>query len=323
MAHGNATSLWEKTFCRRAAFRPWSAMPPASRRRRAACCIRKLLSERVWRILPVLNPWVETIVATGLIAGCGAVGWRCSRLPKGWWLLGYVPPLFGAVAVAIAVRRPDWALNPLLSWIFVGRLKVFLMGSVVAMLFSSLIPRLPQRRDRIALSVLAVLASLYVGVWPSLAVIANRQQLAAIQTKIDPDGVCRQSTDYTCGPAAAVTGLRILGLKSEEGELAILARTSTATGTPPDVLAKTLADKFGSRGLTSEFRRFHDVRDLRGAEPVLVLVKFAPLLDHWICVEDVTESEVVVADPLSGLARYSYAELESRWRHVGIALARH
>ena len=197
-----------------------------------------------------------------------------------------------------------------------------MMGSVTAMLFCSLIPRLPQRRDRIALTVLAVLASFYVGVWPSWAVIANRKQLASIQTKIDPDGVCRQSTEYTCGPAAAVSGLRILGFKAEEGELAILAGTSTATGTPPDVLARTLSLRYGSQGLRSEFRRFHEVRDLRGAEPVLVLVKFAPLLDHWVCVEDVTGGEVVLADPLSGLVRCSLADFGDRWRHVGIALAR-
>jgi hypothetical protein len=33
-------------------------------------------------------------------------------------------------------------------------------------------------------------------------------ELAALTTRLDADGVCRQSNHYTCGPAAAVTALR-------------------------------------------------------------------------------------------------------------------
>jgi hypothetical protein len=56
--------------------------------------------------------------------------------------------------------------------------------------------------------------------------------------RVDGDGVCRQSSHYTCGPASAVTVLRKLGLPAEEGEIAILSHTSALTGTEPDVLAK-------------------------------------------------------------------------------------
>jgi predicted double-glycine peptidase len=269
-----------------------------------------------------VNPWLEVFVALIVILASGALGWRCSRLPKGWWLLGYIPPLAGALAVAVATRKPEWALHPLLSWIFIGRLKVLMMGAVVAMLFSALIPRLPRKRDRMALGILTVVAALYVGVWPGVATIANREKLAHLETKLDGDGVCRQSTDYTCGPAAAVTGLRILGIQAQEGELAILARTSTATGTPPDILASVLSKRYAAERLKAEFRRFRTVSELRGAEPVLVLIQFMPMLDHWICVVDVTDTEIVVADPLNGMERWSHEKLADRWRNVGIALSR-
>ena len=119
-----------------------------------------------------------------------------------------------------------------------------------------------------------------------------------------------------------MTGLRRLGFKAEEGELAVLARTSTASGTAPDVLASVLNERFGSQGLHAELRRFKDVTELRGLGPTLVIVKFSLLLDHWLCVLEVTDTEVVVGDPISGLNRLSHAEFNERWRHIGVVLCR-
>lgn len=269
-----------------------------------------------------LNPWLETTFALLTVLLSVGLGRLFARLPRHWWLLGYVPPLLVVITFAVAIRRPDLAMQPWLAWIFVGRWKTFLMGSVVALLLGTLVPRVPGRRDRIALTVLALVAASYVGVWPSLAAAVNRNQLAALTTHIGPDGVCRQNTDYTCGPAAAVTGLRRLGLKAEEGELAVLAHTSTASGTPPDVLAAVLNERFGPQGLHAELRRFKDVSELRGLGPTLVIVKFSLLLDHWLCVLDVTDTEVVVGDPLSGLNRLSLQEFNDRWRHIGVVLKR-
>ena len=269
-----------------------------------------------------MNPWLETWPALVVVLLGTLGGQLCSRLPRAWWLLGYAPPLVVVLAFAVAIRRPDVALHPLLAWIFVGRWKSLLMGAVVTLLLFTLVPKLPGRRDRIALSGLALLAAFYVGIWPSLAAATNRNRLLALVTQIGPDGVCRQNTDYTCGPAAAVTGLRRLGLKAGEGELAILARTSSATGTPPDVLARVLQERFAPAGLQAEFRRFHDVAELRRPGPTLVIVKFSLLLDHWLCVLDVTDKEVVVGDPLSGLVRLSHTEFKDRWRNIGITLAR-
>jgi hypothetical protein len=56
-----------------------------------------------------------------------------------------------------------------------------------------------------------------VAIVPFLAPAFNRGYLAGLKTRIDADGVCRQSSEYTCGPAAAVTALRKLGLPAEEG----------------------------------------------------------------------------------------------------------
>ena len=62
--------------------------------------------------------------------------------------------------------------------------------------------------------------------------------------------------------------------------------------------------------------------ELRGLGPTLVIVKFGLLLDHWLCVLEVTDTEVVVGDPLSGLTRLTHAEFAERWRRIGIVLRR-
>jgi predicted double-glycine peptidase len=49
---------------------------------------------------------------------------------------------------------------------------------------------------------------------------------------------------------------------------------------------------------------------------------FGFMVDHWVTVLAVTDSEVIIGDPLGGLGRMSYAEFEEKWRFVGIVLRR-
>lgn len=46
------------------------------------------------------------------------------------------------------------------------------------------------------------------------------------------------------------------------------------------------------------------------------------MVDHWVTVLEVTDSEVVVGDPLGGLDRLSYQDFAKKWRFVGIVLRR-
>lgn len=269
-----------------------------------------------------MSPWLEALLTLAAAAAGAGLGVASSRLPRHWWLLGYVLPLGVIMAFAIAVRRPEWALHPLLAWVFVGRWKLGLMATVVAMIFSALVPRLPKPRERRALGLFVAVAVLYFSVWPAVAVAVNRPFLTSIETRIPPDGICRQSSDYTCGPAAAVTALGRLGVKAGEGELALLARTSTATGTPPDVLAQVLNDRFGPEGVRAELRRFRSVEELRAAGLTLVIVKFGLFLDHWLTVLEVTDREVIVGDPISGIAHLTHDEFRQRWRFVGVTVRR-
>jgi ABC-type bacteriocin/lantibiotic exporter with double-glycine peptidase domain len=46
------------------------------------------------------------------------------------------------------------------------------------------------------------------------------------------------------------------------------------------------------------------------------------MVDHWVTVLEVTDTEVVVGDPAGGLDRLSYQDFAKKWRFVGIVLKR-
>jgi hypothetical protein len=269
-----------------------------------------------------MNPWLETLLVA-LFAFSGVVlGLWFSRLPRPYWLLGYFIPLTLILLYALAVQKPRLGLVPPLSWMMLGRNKFAVLGFIATFVLTTPLSRLRRKRERILVSFLMAVVAWQMSIWPFLAPAFNRKYLAALKTRVGPDGICLQSNDYNCGPAAAVTALRKLGFPAEEGEIAILAHTSTATGTPPDILARALQERYGKDGLASEFRVFDDVAELKSAGLTLAVIKFNFFMDHYVTVLEVTDSEVVAGDPLNGLIRYSRKEFEDKWRFVGVVLRR-
>jgi len=159
-----------------------------------------------------------------------------------------------------------------------------------------------------------------ISVWPFLAPVFNRYYLSRLKTRLDADGICLQSNDYKCGPAAAVTALRKLGFPSEEGEIAIHAHTSTASGTPPDILARALLEKCGKDGLRSEFRVFRSVDELKDAGLDLVVIKHGFMLDHYVTVLELTDDRLIVGDPRKGKVALAREVFHKQWRFEGVTL---
>jgi hypothetical protein len=270
-----------------------------------------------------MNPWLETsgVLVLG-IAGV-ALGRWFSRQPKWYWTLGYFIPLTLIVLIGLAHRLRTLELSPPFSWLMTGRREFALTALIATMVLTTPLTRLRTRRDRAAIGLLMVLVCFQVAAWPFLAPAFNRDKLATLKTRIDSDGVCLQNTDYTCGPAAAVTALRRLGFPAEEGEIAILCGTTTAIGTPPDILCRALQHRYGPDGLTGEYRAFRSVNELEGTGYTLALMKFAFLLDHYVTVLNVDHQSVTVGDPLNGRQTLTQAEFAKQWRHVGVVLTRH
>ena len=269
-----------------------------------------------------MNPWLESIAVTLLAIAGVVLGRWFGRLPKPYWLFGYFIPLVLIVLYALAMRFPAFSIIPPVSWMMMGRNKFAVIGFVTTLVLTTPLSRLKPARVRVLVSILMGLMVVSSSIWPFLAPAFNRSYLASLTTKLDNDGICRQSNEYNCGPAAAVTALRKLGFPAEEGEIAIQAHTSSATGTPPDILARTLQEKYGSQGLSSEYRVFHDLAELKAAGLSLAVIKYSFWVDHYVTVLEVKDEEIVAGDPFHGLRRFSRDEFERKWRFVGIVLKR-
>ena len=266
-----------------------------------------------------MNPWLET-AGVVLLAFCGvALAHGLSKLPQRFWISAWLLSL--AVVCIFGVERYTIGLEfvPPFSWIAAGRTRYILAAFAGPILILTPAAKLPRHRDKIFLRIFTGLFLLGFVVMPFVLPALVRKELAALVTKIDPDGVCLQQTSYTCGPAAAVTGLHKLGLPGEEGQLAIWSQTSQF-GTTPDALADALRSHYGADGLEVRYQRFQKVADLKQRGITLAVVKYDFMVDHFVTVLGVTDHEVIVGDPLSGKTAYSYNEFSKLWRFCGITL---
>jgi predicted double-glycine peptidase len=267
----------------------------------------------------IFGPLVDSLVVAGIALLAFVLGRWFSLLPKWYWVIGYLIPLGLLLLYCLAVFEPGVATVPPLSWMTMGRSRFVCFNFVATMVLSAPLARLPRRRNRVVVRLL-ILVLTSMSVLPFLAPAFNRSYLAGLKTRIDGEGVCHQSNAYTCGPAAAVTILRKLGLPAEEGEIAILSHTSALTGTEPDVLARVLEKRYRSDGLVAEYRAFRNVDELRNAGLTVAVVKFNALQDHCVAILGVETNRVMVGDPLNGLSSCSTDEFEDKWQFVGIVL---
>lgn len=269
-----------------------------------------------------MNLWLWALVSLGCAVAGVACGHWFSRLRGPFWTIGYFIPLVFVIAYALAFHFPSVMFAPPFSWLTIGVKKFAGFSFLTSMVLTTPLARLPQPRTRRFVAFLMVFIVFFMGIWPFIAPMLDRKQLSHLQTNIDKNGVCLQTTDYTCGPASAVTALRKLGLPADEGPIAILSCTSAIEGTPPDMLAEGLNRRYATDGLTAECRVFHNIGELKAAGLTLAVIKFGFLVDHWVTVLSVTDSQVIVGDPNGGLSRLSYEDFAERWRFVGVVLRR-
>src|ERR1039457_3812048 len=208
-----------------------------------------------------MNLWLAAFVSLlWALAGVG-LGWWFSRLRRPYWMVGYFIPVILIFVFVVAFYVPAVLFTPPVSWMLMGLKKFAVFGFVATMVLTTPLSRLPKRRDHMGIGLLMAAIVFFVAIWPFLAPAFDRNQLARLKTHIDHSGVCLQSTDYTCGPASAVTALRKLGLPAEEGKIAILSCTSFQEGTPTDMLADALQNEYGRDGLMVKCRVFKNISE--------------------------------------------------------------
>ncbi len=266
--------------------------------------------------------WLETIGVI-LVAILGvSLGRRFSFLKKPYWLFGYFLPLLLIVILVITQHISMLSFWPLFSWLATGQIRFFTLALAITMGLTTLLPHLPRKFEKIITCVLMVVFVVRFSVSPLITPALLKDDLSNLQTIIDSDGVCFQSRDYTCGPAAAVTALKKLGFDAQEGEIAVLARTNPLTGTLPRCLYNALQNHYGYKGLKCQYRYFDSIAQLKGQGITLAIIKDAFLSNHCVAVMEISDRMVVIADPVLGKMNISHKQFEKIWRFSGIVLKR-
>ena len=269
-----------------------------------------------------MNPWLETMCVI-LIAVFGVFAGRvCSRFRKTWWVLGYIlPSVLIAMLAMVRFNNTLYFVSPF-SWIAVGRIRYVVLSLAVSMGLTVPLSRLPYKFEKLIVCILMAGFVTWFSVLPFLVPALIKDRLSNLQTKFDINGICRQTTYYTCGPAAAVTALGKLGLRADEGELAVLSYSSPVTGTLPACLSSALQDRYSAEGLSCRYRSFDSIAQLKNAGITLALVRDAFMIDHCLAVLEISDDVVTVADPVTGTRLIPYEEFEKIWRFSGIVLQR-
>lgn len=235
------------------------------------------------------------------------------------------PAVWKAAAVASTALMLLWPLIRVFPAhalaLVTGRLLIFVevTGIVLpaALLFTIAARHVRRPRDARAIYLLLVVCLLYFvrhGLW----MIAPPPPDVPMSRYVD--GVCRQSTDYTCVAASLVTLLQFHGVESMESEMARLSYTEVGGGTTDCRAVYALQRKLA--GLPFEVRyEVMDYERLREIElPCVVPIKWGYFISHMVPVLSVNEERVRVGDPLTGAREISKEEFLREWLKRGVYL---
>jgi peptidase C39-like protein len=132
---------------------------------------------------------------------------------------------------------------------------------------------------------------------------------------VGPDGVCLQSSDYTCGAAAAATLLATYGVSADEAEMAERCWTNSMTGTDEFCVARGLRQKLEGTGrevqlISSDW----EALVARGQRPAMATIRYSTFVDHWVVIFGTEGDSVLVGDPLVGRRRIGKKKFLELWR---------
>lgn len=267
----------------------------------------------------VIKAIIETIFVLAIACFCAWAGYKITRLKTKAWIISFCVSFPLVIIVILLNRIPTVVHKSVFMWIAQGRNEFIMMAISVPFIFGILIPRLPVKRQKFVVGGFALLATIYFIVPPFLDPALLYAEMKESDTWIEND-VCLQTTSYTCGAASAVTALKQHGINATERELAITSYTSRTWGASEHMLARGIEKLYAKEGISCEIKVFDSLSELQGCCPVIVVVKYCPLIDHYITILEVDDQAVLVGDPLSGKERLTYEQFEEKWRKVGIVI---
>jgi predicted double-glycine peptidase len=236
-----------------------------------------------------------------------------------------------AGAVAHKFRRFQWVWfiaglgGILIVLVYGSELRGRITGCVLSVSIPIIIaPLLHFRLSRITrngLVIATLIATGYSGWMEFFAPALSRPTLRGLTTLINGQGVCLQTTDFTCGPAATVTLLHRLGLSAEEGEIGILSKTSFF-GADATLLADAVNQRYRTDGVHASVKTLRTLDELKASVPCATVIYYDFTTDHWVTVLNVSDGKVELGDPISGKRTASTVEFMRVWRHESLLVTR-
>lgn len=265
----------------------------------------------------ILYP-VQFIAIAVFVSIAFFTGLKLSKLSKKYWVVSYLLALLVIMSIVASRHFRQLVFIAPFSWIMAGRVEFIVISAAAALLLGVLIPRLEQRNLKVSLCFLLFIFCGYNIAVPFLLPVFIRGKMERTENSYVSDGVCLQSTGYTCGPASAVTFLSQFGINANEGELAILAYTTPQLGTSEDLLVTAINKAHSKNGFRCEYIFIDTIKELKEHCPAIAVIKYSLLADHYITVLEVAENQVIVGNPLSGKETLTYQQFLDKWRSAAI-----
>lgn len=200
-------------------------------------------------------------------------------------------------------------------------LNIFLYSAI----FTLLISRWHFRDSRWLIMVLGMVAIVRIGLLPAASWTWYIPYWSNAKTLINQQGVCIQSTTWSCGPAATVSAMADLGIQVSEAQLALASQTNPFSGTKPLNIKKAIEAlplNQSNHRLHASIEVIDSISNLNLQSPTLALVKQSFLNHHYVCILQIQNDRVLVADPESGLKSIPIEKFNQRFLKLIIRVKR-
>lgn len=255
-------------------------------------------------------------VQAGAILIAAVAGWRLAgRTARAWRTIA-------AVATILMLAWPLMRLFPAhtMRWIGADPLMFIEVTGIVVpavLLFAIAARNITTHGQRRAVALLIPVCCLYFlrnGVWMVRPPIADLGPTQMSQ------GVCRQSTGYTCVAASLVTLLDRHGYPASETEMARLSHTEVGWGTTDSRAVVALSKRLAGEPVDVRYEVMDYGRLVEVPKPCVVPIQWGYFVSHMVPVLDADEGSVTIGDPLDGMSEKTREDFLRIWHKRGIYL---
>lgn len=259
-------------------------------------------------------PLAELVTASLLALGSGLLGLHLGRPDGRRHAIGF--GIGGSILGIVGLPRVLDVLvfHPPFVQICGGKGEQFLMAAAVPLIFGMTARRLRAWPTKVVILVTCMWVTGQHILAPFIAPSLVREKLSRLETRLDQGGICLQTEEYTCGPAAAVTILRRQGIPANEGELAVLAECNPINGTSPWLLESAIESLYGKSGATAEYAPSDSIDALRSQVPAIVFIRGSGLSGHYVAVLEVTDWTLTIGEPRRGLCVLPISTFQEIWK---------